>query len=333
MHPADAGFASPSACEPANEREERGVRLYGWDAERIAWRRWTLTQKCAGRVELFDQEYPEDERSAFVTSGRPRFSIAGLTRLGAMRDAVPSQFGFLHRTGAGDDTVVFEPHPSGWAQIWETPAAGRRYLLWCDTATGREQTADSRDPDRHSVLVLRPGFADPDGGSGHATLVARVRPPCFDDWHVLEEKTVALCLYYGKCLVGVEVPMGLTLLEGLRRAGMPLFKRRSTRGGADKPGFQSNAGTKPLVIASLSRALDGDPPLDLYDAHAIEELETFTIHEDGREAALPGRHDDDVMALAMGVHHLTLATPFHPRKARPAVPADLRKWKPLHRGA
>jgi len=320
--------------EPAarDVREQRGVRLYRWDAHQIAWRRWTLAQKCAGRTDLFDQEYPEDERSAFLTSGRPRFSIAGLTRLRGMANGQPARTGFLTRTEPSDDRVVFEPHEAGWAQLWEEPAEDRRYILWCDTATGREQTADSRDPDRHSVLLLRQAFADPDGAHANAMLVARVRPPCFDDWHVLEEKVIALCLYYGRCVVGVEVPMGLTLLEGLRRAGMPLFRRRSATGGVEKPGFQSNSATKPLVIASLSRAIDGNPPLDLFDPHTIGELESFVVHEDGREAAVAGRHDDDVMALAMGVHHLATATLFkRPKPTRLRPPADLKRWKPLHK--
>ena len=311
-------------------REQRGGKLFGWDREQIAWRRWTLAQKCGGRIELFDQEYPEDDQSAFLTSGRPRFSIAGLTRLRAMQDLIPARVGFIHNAESTDE-LSFEAHEAGWAQIWEEPSPDRRYLLWCDTATGREQTRDSHDPDRHSILVLRQAFAEPEGTHGNAMLVARVRPPCFDDWHVLEEKVIALCLYYGRCRIGVEVPMGLTLLEGLRRAGMPLFKRRSRAGGVEKLGFQSNAGTKPLVVASLSRAIDGDPPLDLHDPHAIAELESFVVHEDGREAAVTGRHDDDVMALAMAVHHLPVATaPLRPKPIRQALPTDMKRWKSVH---
>ena len=131
-----------------------------------------------------------------------------------------------------------------------------------------------------------------------------------------------------KCLIGVEVPMGLTLLEGLRRLGMPLFKRRGK--GVEKPGFHCNATTKPQVLASLSRALDSDSPLEIYDLHTVDELGHFVIHEDGREAALTGRHDDDVMALAMAVHHLQLATPFRREKPKIAKPADIRRWKRVH---
>ena len=124
--------------------------------------------------------------------------------------------------------------------------------------------------------------------------------------------------------------MGLTLQEGLRRAKMPLFKRRSSAGGIEKLGFQSNTGTKPLIVASLSRAIDGDPPLDIHDSHVIAELESFVVHEDGREAAVAGRHDDDVMALAMAVHHLALATaPVRRKPARRPPPADSKRWRPL----
>lgn len=124
--------------------------------------------------------------------------------------------------------------------------------------------------------------------------------------------------------------MGLTLLEGLRRLGVPLFRRKGAGGRTEMPGFQCNTATKPLVVASLSRALDGDPPLIIGDPHLHDELATFMVHDDGREAAMPGCHDDDVMALAMAVHHLSQATRYRSRAAgRAGAPADLRRWKPL----
>ncbi len=310
-----------------SEREEVGRALHGWTPGQIAWRRWTLAQKCGSREELFDQEYPEDEQSAFVYSGRPRFGRTALAR--QQQHIEPPITAILHRD---NDVVHLEQHPSGWAQIWELPAEQHRYLLWCDTATGREQTHHSRNPDRHSILVLRQAYAFPNGHSGCAAVVARIAPPCYDDWHILEEKVITLSLFYGRCLIGVEIPMGLTLLEGLRRAGMHLFKRKGANGEGDKPGFLTNSATKPLIIGSLSRALDGDPPLKIPDAHILDELHHFVIHEDGREAALSGRHDDDVMALAMAVHHLPRATPYRaPRSARPSRPIDFDKWRPLHR--
>lgn len=313
------------------EREQAGIELHGWTWEQIAWRRWTISQKCGGSEDMFDQEYPEDENRAYLTSGRPRFPIQAITHLRQM--LLPPRVGNLHWQ-RDNQTVSWEQSPSGWAQIWQEPKAGCRYLLWCDTSTGREQTKDRKDPDRHSILVLRQGYSDPDGTLHNAAIVARVRPPCLDDWHVLEEKVIALCLYYGKCLIGVEVPMGLTLLEGLRRAGMPLFRRRQINGNGgavtEKLGFQTTGASKPLIVASLSRALV-EQTLDVHDAHIVDELTSFVIHDDGSEAAANGSHDDDVMSLAMGIHHISSATQYKNPVVRKSLPADFHKWKPLHR--
>ncbi len=313
-------------------RETQGISLYAWSWEQLAWRRHTIKSKCGGSEDLFDQEYPEDEQSAFLTSGRPRFSMKAMTRLRMLvSGSANPRVGMLHRQEG--DAIAWEAHDSGWALIWEEPKEKCRYLLWCDTATGREQSKDSKDPDRHAVFVIRQGYEDEEGTLHHHAVVARIRPPCLDDWHVLEEKVIALCLYYGKCLIGVEVPMGLTLLEGLRRAGMPLFKRKPldpASGTSEKLGWQTNTVTKPLVIASLARAMD-DEVLDLYDPHAVAEMASFVIHEDGSEAALPGKHDDDVMSLAMGIHNIRVATEFRKKITRAKLPADFKKWKPLHR--
>ncbi len=313
------------------EREKTGIQLYGWTWGQIAWRRFTIAQKCGGNEDLFDQEYPEDEQSAFLTSGRPRFSARGMTRLREMAGTKSPKTGFLHLQDG--DVVTWEESESGWAQIFEEPKEDCSYLLWCDTATGREQSKDAKDPDRHSIWVLRKGYEDHHHDIHNHMAVARVRPPCFDDWHILEEKVAALCLYYGKCLIGVEVPMGLTLLEGLRRRGLPLFKRKSlnsTSGTDGKLGWQSNSVTKPLVVASLAKATD-DSVLDLYCPHAVAEMNSFVVHEDGSEAALSGKHDDDVMSLAMGIHNIRSATNFRKQIVKAKLPADFNKWKPLHR--
>jgi hypothetical protein len=315
-----------SIAATLTEREKYGVGVYEWALDQIAWRRFTISQKCGGREDLFDQEYPEDERKAFLTSGRPRFSMEGLKRVRGMSNHTP-KIGFLHLNGEGSQrTVTWERHEAGWAQVWEEPHEGCRYLVWCDTATGAIQTSGSKNPDRHSVLVLRQGYQDHNGDLHNAAVVARIKPPCFEDWPGLEEKTEALSRYYGKCMIGVEIPMGLTLLEGLRRLGMPLFKRRNPGHPLDegKPGFQTNSATKPLVVSAVSRALD-EPSVDIWDAHIVSELETFVTHDDGTEAALTGLHDDDVMALGMGLLNISCATRYTVPIVRRGPPPDLQR--------
>lgn len=60
-------------------REKRGVSLYGWDAKQIAWRRKTIETDCAGDERIFDQDFPEDDRSC----------IEGSIRVGTQRGIIP----------------------------------------------------------------------------------------------------------------------------------------------------------------------------------------------------------------------------------------------------
>ena len=60
-----------------------------------------------------------------------------------------------------------------------------------------------------------------------------------------------------------------------------------------------------MVIARLAKALreydvEGEG-FDIYDTHAIDELQSFIRKPDGKEQAMEGMHDDDVMALGIGL--------------------------------
>lgn len=121
-------------------RERRGMKAHGWTAEQIAWRRDTLRSECGGSEDLFDEYYPEDDHACFLTSGRPRFDIGALIAQERHLHTQPAEEGHLdEQTGGG---VTFCPDRSGAGpiQLFEKPMPGCRYLLWCDPATGEDQT-------------------------------------------------------------------------------------------------------------------------------------------------------------------------------------------------
>ena len=43
-----------------SDREREGIAAYQWTVEQIAWRRWTIINKCVRNETKFDEEYPED---------------------------------------------------------------------------------------------------------------------------------------------------------------------------------------------------------------------------------------------------------------------------------
>lgn len=297
--------------ESLTKREQRGQSLYNWTLEQVAWRRDTIAGKCNGSEAKFDQEYPESELVAFRATGNPKFDLDGLTKLELRARSVQPLYAKLERQGP--ETVGFryttvDDHD---VQIWEEPKPGQRYLVSVDTSTGAEQQQGSDDPDRHSVLVMREGYME--GTIQYDPMeVARIRPPNYWDIDVLADYVDRLSRHYGKCNVIVEVnSSGLALVVALKKLGTPLFAREKfldDKGKSDKkPGWLTNEMTKEMIISRLA-AVIRDGNIDIRDPHVVAELMTYVTNKNGKMSAQSGKHDDDVMALAIGLFNISAGT-------------------------
>jgi hypothetical protein len=312
-------------------REAKGVKDYQWTVEQIAWRRDTMASECGGSEDAFDEYYPEDEVSCFLTSGRPRFNMQRLTTL---EKAVHSR---ICEEGTLDiqenDSVVFAPETSGYSPylIWERPRFGCRYLLWCDPATGEDQT-ESRDPDRHSIGVIRAPYAEAGGSETRAAVVARVRAPFDGTGPDVAQRIIALSKYYGDCMIVLEINMGLHILALIQDSGLPIY-RREVVDPYDRNSRNFMLGWKlkdrdqrRMIIDCLALAIQ-DGTLDIWCPHIISECKTFVINKNGKEIARNGTHDDDVVGLAMGHYCLGSATLYQQKIRRRRKPADWHRWK------
>ena len=63
-----------------DEEEEVLIKIPEVSVESLAWRRWTIKNKCFNSVDTFHQEYPATAEEAFLVSGRPVFP-ATMTKL------------------------------------------------------------------------------------------------------------------------------------------------------------------------------------------------------------------------------------------------------------
>lgn len=61
-----------------DEDEQELRHLYKLDDEQLQWRRWCIANNCRNDAETFLQEYPSDDRSCFLASGRPAFDRKGV---------------------------------------------------------------------------------------------------------------------------------------------------------------------------------------------------------------------------------------------------------------
>ena len=307
--------------------------------EQLAWRRNTIRNKCGRDPHNFDQEYPRDPASCFLSSGRAVFDADAIEHYKVLATRT-REFGMLVRPpGALRASWVETAEEDAIFWRWEQPREGCAYLIVVDTAEGDDQTKGD-DPDRHSLWVLRAAYRSADGTLHKPAAVARVRPPCRVPIHALVEWADLLCWHYGRCVVLPEMnSSGLAFITAAQLKGMPIWERveMNHRSGRKekKLGWRTTdtadyGGVRTLIITTLHQMIR-EKEIDLFCPHAVMELSKF-VDKNGRMEAASGYHDDDVMALAIGVYNLGSATVMGYYTVDDSIPADLRAEIEAQRG-
>lgn len=305
--------------------------------EQLAWRRWAIHEECQRDKAIFDRDYPHSWQDAFVKSGNLRFNSTGLSVLRKRIGLRVPQPGIFEE--ASNRRLGFRQTDRNEAQVilFEKPTPGKKYLLSVDPMTGATQVA-GEDPDFHGVFMLRAGYFDHQGRWEKPVTAARIIP-CRWDIDVLENVIWQLARYYGPaygCKIAIEMNMDRGLTELLKQRTANLYQRQMFNQREQKftpaLGFQTNAKTRENLIETLAKAIrEWDAPgqgIDIFDDHAIEQLENFIKDEKGFSKASEGFHDDDVLALALGLHLIEHATPFYPERQSDNLPPDLRDMMP-----
>lgn len=294
--------------------------------EQLAWRRYAIRKECGRDKNIFDRDYPHSWRSAFQKSGNLRFNGTGLAMLRKRLSERVPQFGNFEETK--DKRVIFrkaDPIASKFT-IFEMPIRGQRYLLTIDPMTGASQTTGA-DPDYHGVFVLRQGYWDGKGAWVRPATVARV-VPCRWDVGILEEAVWQLARFYGNrsgCKIVVEVNMDRGIIELLKQRSADLYRREIFNRVEEKTskayGFLTNEKTRENLVETLSMAIRSwDEPgagIDIFCPRAVEQCENFIVKTNGRSEAASGFHDDDVLAIGLGLEVLDHATMYVPPQPLP----------------
>lgn len=320
-------YGENELLELYGKRDEDGVMRLGesvddYDAwEQLAWRRYSIREECDRDVRIFDRDYPHCWEVAFMKSGKMRFNQTGVATIRkrlrtapkpihAMLEDTRDRGVALHKTDANESQFT----------IFEKPIPGRKYIVAVDPATGASQ-AVGLDPDSHAVFCLRAGYYDAKGVWIRPATVARVIP-CKWETDMIAAATWKLARFYGGrggAIIAVEINMDRGIVEHLKAFGANLWQRRQLNKREDKItsaiGFQTNAKTRETLISTLATAIrEWDTPgagIDVWCPHAITQLENF-IDKDGRSEAGQGNHDDDVLAIAIGLELIDHATTMPP---------------------
>ncbi len=307
-------------CVSMTGLETHEVKEYFADLEGRLGKQFTAEQKkwWAVNFETFKQhmktEFPSTLEEALDTPGlQPKFSMGGLDWMQKQAAESSVQRGYVeHDKDRG--RAVFMPlglnDENAWLRMWEAPMDGREYLMPIDFCTAKQTV--SGKPDFHALPVIRAAFMDEKRVIHPPAVVAAINVDCRDGLKIFCQHVAAIQALYGGCLVVPEINNMHGIVELLRNEGVTNIHERTLHPDAkgDKrerkePGWETTKATKPVVLAGLELAIK-EHGLIVHCARMLMELRMFQISNE----AAGGHHDDWVMALAIGYHHLPFATRF-----------------------
>lgn len=219
------------------------------------------------------QEYPESAAEAFLVSGRVRFQSEWVTAQAARRHE-PLSVNFLAPAFRNDPSLV----------VYGLPVVGREYIVAADVAEGLEGGDYSS-----AVVIDRESWEELADFHGH--------------WEPDEfaRGLAAIGLVYGADIVVERNNHGHAVLATLKALGYP----KIAKGKDGRPGWLTNAKTKPQAIDSLAVALR-DRLAVVKTAATLDEMLIYRVGPDGETGAPSGYHDDRVMKWAVGIGWIKL---------------------------
>lgn len=255
----------------------------------IAWRRYQVREEFHGNEDLFANQYPANEREAFLAGGEQVFTPEQVKNA---RDTVraPIWRGNIF-PGADPADYDLADNPSGDLLIWEHPDERFHYVLGADCQWGKTKEAD------WNVLYV--------DCLESGNLCARLR--CRYDFARWGKLLAAVGHLYNTCPIAPErnalASDGLMplLLGNVAEWSYPNIWVRTDdvalRGHRPQDyGWLTNQHTKgELIIFGQTTALAGS--LDWADRRSVDEMEAYIFDPDTRNPTAPeGANDDCVMA-------------------------------------
>lgn len=273
MNPTDFVLAKEENIEELKSKLGLTDSIIKQHLDRIAWRR---DMKKALRAE-FDEKYPEDALTMFLTSGRQFFDKDVLIR---------RKMELIH----------FKPYATlsgGSGVLFHKRIPGRQYIIGADPTTGRLVSETGKDPgsDYCAAVVL-----DMETSEECGAYRCRVSPQEFA--HDLSD----LGLYFNGAPIAVErtgdgATVILELTGECRYPAIVKIKEwhRRLKTTTEFEGFPTTTRTRPHACNLVNHFVKNYPEL-IWDVQFINEAMVFVRNEKGKPEALPGAHDDTVSA-------------------------------------
>ena len=260
--------------------EEQLVDKYGLDNDQLYWRRLKIAESGSRK---FQQEYPAEPEEAFLVSGAHVFDPE------IVHNMLPTSY--IARKEWDPNSTIFEDDREGKLEIWKYPKWEEKYIISADVSMGASQD--------YSVAIVM---------NQQQEICAMYRNNRMDPG-TFGDLLYYLGRYYNNALLGVESnSIGNTTLDRLRLMNyVNLYHEtkvaRMREESTEKLGFRTTSSSKPRIIGLLKRAIE-DRAIFVPSPVIIQELKDFVQDDGGKIGALPGCHDDTIMAMAIGLEML-----------------------------
>jgi hypothetical protein len=308
-----------SGFDLSPEEEDLKVK-FNLTNEQLEWRRWCIRNNCNNDINIFHQEYPAYPEEAFVATGACAFDAEAIVER-LEKIPKPIRIGdFKCKVNYSSDgkkiTVLddaFVDYKQGSIKIFEEPQAGHPYVI------GGDPAGEGSD---YSVLQV---IDNSNGRQVAAFRKQRVDPDKYAE--------AAYCLgkYYNFGLIGIETNFTPYVHKQLEKMEYPYVFVRKIEDNFSKAvttsyGFRMTVLTRPVIIDELKRIVR-DHTNVFNDYLTLNEMLTFAMNERGtKEQALPGKHDDLVIALAIAYYIRSQQRTYVDKMVSPK---PKRGWDPL----
>lgn len=275
--------------ESITTEEESLIKTHNLNFNQIAWRR----AKVATQKDRFQQEYPENDITCFVSSGSPFFDLNCLNNI------------VLWNEQNKTNDIVDRDNPEiiverGWSKtemehikIYKEYKQDFKYVLAVDPAEGNPTS------DTSSAFLLRL-HKDPIFVEQCAEINVRLPMPKF------YKLVYHLGSKYGFPRLAIERNNHGHVLNywaenGLMQDQVKVLNKYPNVYKAidNKAGFVTSSGTRPLILDNLSEMIRNNM-LVVYSNSFISQARSFVYNESGKPEAETGKNDDAVIAMALG---------------------------------
>jgi hypothetical protein len=246
------------------------------DGAQVAWRRdkWAELTDESG-ISRYPQEYPDDDQTCFMASGRPRFDVG---RLNAILPAAQARRPMVVQPIVGTQMTLRE---------WEAPEKGAHYVIGADCAEG----VSAGDNNNACVIEWKSGRKVADMW-GKAELFQ------------YGDELVKLAKRWNNARLTIEINnMGIAVQKRVEEGRYPnLYFATDEKGyPVERGGWRTDAQSRPVLVDALAQFYRQASAEDVPDADEIGEAMAFVIGAHGKAQASAGAHDDKVMARGVAL--------------------------------